>query len=494
MNMNKEVNNRSMDYYVGLINELRKLPGETEWLEFKHNKADPEEIGEYCSALVNSALLIGKSSAYLIWGIDDKTHDVIGTTFNPNETKIGNEALHNWLARLLSPKINFHFLSININDKPVVILEIEAESSHPVQFKNQKFIRIKSYKKKLNDHPEKEKALWRALDRKPFEDGIAEEQISGETILRLIDYPAYFDLLELPIPDGRAAILNALKTENLIRPCEAGDWNLTTLGAVLFAKNLSDFPRLKRKALRIIHYKGNNRIETQREHIEYKGYAVGFEGLIDYIMALIPTNEVIGSALRKTVPMYPELAVRELVANALTHQDFQITGAGPMVEIFDNRIEITNPGLPLVSTERFLDTPPKSRNEALASLMRRFGICEERGSGIDKVVSQIEQYQLPAPIFEAVEEHTRVVLFAHRDLKEMDKQDRVWACYLHACLRYVERDYMTNSTLRDRFGIDSKNSAMVSRIIRDTLNAGKIRCYDDSVGSKAKKYLPWWAI
>lgn len=491
---NKEIYGRPIDYYIGLVNELRKLPSETEWLEFKHNKADPEEIGEYCSALVNSALLSGKTTAYLIWGIDDETHDIIGTNFKSDQTKVGNEALDNWLIRLLSPKIDFHFISIIIQNKPLVILELSTETNHPVQFKNQKYIRIGSYKKKLCDFPAKEKSLWRALDRKSFVDGAAAEQVPDEQVLRLLDYPTYFDLLELPVPDGRTAILHALKEDNLIKPCEAGDWDITALGAVLLAKNLADFPMLKRKALRIVHYKGNNRIETQREHIDSKAYAVGFEGLIAYIMALIPTNEVISSALRKTVPMYPELAVRELVANGLTHQDFMIAGAGPMVEIFDNRIEITNPGLPLVSTDRFLDTPPRSRNEALASLMRRFGICEERGSGIDKVVYQTELYQLPAPIFEAVEEHTRVVLFAHRDLKNMDKQDRVWACYLHACLRYVQRDYMTNSTLRERFAIDPKNSAMVSRIIRDALDAGKIRCYDDSVGSKAKKYLPWWAV
>ena len=125
--------------------------------------------------------------------------------------------------------------------------------------------------------------------------------------------------------------------------------------------------------------------------------------------------------------------------------------------------------------------------------MRRFRICEERGSGIDKVVSQAELYQLPAPIFETVEENTRIVLFAHREFKEMDKADRIWACYLHACLRYVQRDFMTNTTLRERFGIDAKNSALASRIIKDTLEAGRIRCHDDSVGNKARKYLPWWA-
>lgn len=125
--------------------------------------------------------------------------------------------------------------------------------------------------------------------------------------------------------------------------------------------------------------------------------------------------------------------------------------------------------------------------------MRRIGVCEERGSGVDKVVFQTELYQLPAPIFETTEEHTRAILFAHRDLKNMDKEERIHATYLHACLRYVQRDFMTNATLRGRFGIDSKNSAMASRIIKDTLLANRIRIYDDTVGSKAKKYLPWWA-
>ena len=121
-----------------------------------------------------------------------------------------------------------------------------------------------------------------------------------------------------------------------------------------------------------------------KEQVGAKGYASGFEGLIDFINGLLPSNEVVEQALRRTVPMFPELAVRELVANALIHQDFFVAGAAPMVEIFDDRLEITNPGVPLVDTQRFVDSPPKSRNEALASLMRRIGICEERGSGWTK--------------------------------------------------------------------------------------------------------------
>ena len=164
-----------------------------------------------------------------------------------------------------------------------------------------------------------------------------------------------------------------------------------------------------------------------------------------------------------------------------------------MIEIFADRMEITNPGLPLVKTERFLDTPPRSRNEALASFMRRVGICEERGSGVDKVVFQTEFYQLPAPIFETVEGSTRAVLFAHKRLREMDRADRTRACYLHACLRYVERDPMTNSSLRERFGIAEKNSAMASRIIREAMEDQLVKPYDPDQGKKYAKYLPYWA-
>jgi ATP-dependent DNA helicase RecG len=215
--------------------------------------------------------------------------------------------------------------------------------------------------------------------------------------------------------------------------------------------------------------------------------------LLGYINGLLPANEVIEQALRKSVPMFPELAVRELVANALIHQDFSVTGAGPMVEIFDDRIEITNPGEPLVDTQRFVDTPPRSRNEALASLMRRFRVCEERGSGIDKVVFQVELFQLPAPLFERPEGFTRTVLFAPKPLSAMDKADRVRACYLHACLCYVTRKRMTNSSVRQRFGIDPGNKAMASRLIREALEAGAIRLESESIADKLRAYVPYWA-
>ncbi|MCC2626080.1 MAG: transcriptional regulator [Burkholderiales bacterium] len=211
------------------------------------------------------------------------------------------------------------------------------------------------------------------------------------------------------------------------------------------------------------------------------------------INSLLPSNEVIGSVLRKTVTMYPEIAVRELVANAIIHQDLSITGTSPMIEIFSNRLEITNPGVPLVDVIRFLDIPPRSRNESIAALMRRMGFSEERGSGIDKVVLQTELFQLPAPEFVIIGDHTRATLFSHKNFNEMNTEERIKACYMHCCLKYVSSMPMNNASLRARFNLGEENSASTSRVISQTIKSGLIRVYDANANRKSLRYIPFWA-
>lgn len=485
----------TLSQLLALLKELCSLPKETEWVEFKRN-ADIEVIGEYISALSNSAALIGKQSAYMVFGIDNDTHEVVGTKFKPSSQKHKQQEVENWLLQKLQPKIHFRFYEFMAGkeeDLPAVILEIQPASHNPVQFNGVEYIRSGSYKKRLKGLPEKERALWRAFDKTPFEHQIAAGNVSSDEVLKLLDYSAYFDLTNLPLPDNRTGILASLKDDKMIRSELGGYWSITNLGGVLFAKNLQDFAHLGRKAVRLIQYKGNSRVETIREFEETKGYAIGYEGLIDRIKTLLPSNEEIGKAFRQEAPMYPELAIRELVANAIIHQDFSLTGTGPTIELFETRMEITNPGLPLVATMRFLDSPPQSRNETLASFMRRIRVCEERGSGIDKVVFQTELYQLPAPIFETTDHHTRSTLFSYKSFADMDKEERIRACYLHCCLRHVNREHMNNSSLRERFGIEQRNQAQVSRVIKDTITAELIRPYDPEAGTRAMRYIPAWA-
>lgn len=476
-----------------LLYGLCQLDGEKEWVEFKENNESPEMIGETVSALSNSARLRREPYAYMVWGIRDGSHEIVGTAFTPATTKKGNEEIEHWLVRMLTPRLDLQFYETEQDGKRVVILAIPAALHTPVQFSGAEYIRVGSLKKPLKGYPEKERELWQILNVSRFEQGVARAGVDADEVLRLLDYPKYFELVNQQLPSNKEGILSRLATDGLITTGLQG-WSVTNLGAILFAKNLNDFGPLGRKGLRVIQYDGRNRIRTLREAPGNKGYAVGFEGAIGYINALLPESEQIGPALRRGVRMYPELAIRELVANALIHQDFTLTGTGPMVEVFDDRIEVTNPGRPLVDTLRMMDEPPRSRNESLAALMRRMNICEERGSGIDKVVSEVEDYQLPAPSFVLKDQAMVVALYAHRVLREMSKDDRIRACYQHACLRYVSNEVMTNPSLRSRFEISEGNSAQASRIIAETVEAGLVKqANPDNKSRKLMQYHPFWA-
>ena len=481
------------DQFRRLVNELRSLPAETPWVEFKKNNARPQMIGETVSALSNAAALNGKDTAWLVWGIDDLLHAVTGTSFVPSAARKGSQDLESWLVQMLSPRHHIRFHCGTVNGKDVVVLEIPAAHSQPTAFQGKELIRVGSTNRVLRDVPEMERELWHRFGATPFEQQVALKDRSAQQVLTLLDYPSYWNLLGLPPPGGTVATLDAFKAENFIRRNDAGHWDITNLGAILFARNLADFPAVARKAVRLVFYKGNDRMATDREQEGRKGYAVGFEGLMEFLNDRLPRNEIIGTALRRDVPMYPDLALRELIANALIHQDFGISGTGPMVEVFGNRVETSNPGKPLGDIDRLLDQPPRSRNEALAAFMRRIGVCEERGSGVDKIVFESELYQLPPPRWETSGDSSRAVLFAHRKFRNMDRTERIRACYLHACLKYVMQEEMTNTSLRKRFGFDEKSSAMASRIIRDSLDEGVIKPVDPKQGKRNARYKPAWA-
>lgn len=130
------------------VNELRRLARETEWVEFKHNKADPQEVGEYMSALSNGAALHGRSTGYIVWGFHDVSHAVVGTTFRPRKAKKGNEELEGWLSRLLQPRIDFTIHEFEYDGLPVVMFAVQAAQSHPTRFGGDEFIRVGSSKRK----------------------------------------------------------------------------------------------------------------------------------------------------------------------------------------------------------------------------------------------------------------------------------------------------------------------------------------------------------
>lgn len=483
--------NESRD--IDLIDELCAQPSETQWLEFKSNNINPEVIGKRCSALSNAARIEGRDFAYMLWGIEDGSHIIIGTSFDPNAEKVNNQVLQLWLANCLQPSIAFSFRVINHPRGRVVVLEIPAATGTPVSFNNIAYIRIGSTTPKLTDYPERYQQLIERMQPYRWEQGIARQYASGDDVLSLLDYSQYFRLTKQTLPDNRAGIFDRLEADRLIVRDVGERWNITNLGAILFATRLGDFEAsLARKEVRLVAYGGNNRAATvTHRHDGQKGYAAGFEELVGYLNDLLPKNEHIGAVLREAHPLFPALAIRELVANALIHQDMTVTGAGPQIELFSDRIEITNPGSSLVKPDRMIDLPPRSRNETLASLMRRMGMCEEQGSGLDKVIALVEVFQLPPPLFRAENNSMQVVLYGPRSFAEMTPDERVRACYFHAVLKFLSGDKMKNASLCTRLGIDPKNASQATGVINKALSEKLIRVAD--FDHPRAGYVPHWA-
>jgi predicted HTH transcriptional regulator len=471
-----------------LLKDLCALPAETEAVEFKVNNSDKDELGKRISAISNTANLLDKKAGYIVFGVTDDPHDIVGTKFLPSQEKIGAEPFEFWLSKQLSPRVDFRIYEFAHEAKKMVIVEVPPALNQPTKFTNVAYVRIGSTTPKLSDYPEKETKIWNNINRKNFERGIAKENCTLSEVLNLLDYAKYFSLTKQEVPSETKYFAERMAQHGLVRKILDDRYDITNLGAILFAKNLSEFPSVKRKSVRVVRYKGNSKAEREKEQEGSFGYAVSFENLLNYVNDKLPSNEHISKALREERKMYPEVAIREFVANALIHQDLSISGAGPTIEIFDNRIEITNTGEPLIDTDRFIDHPPRSRNEDLASFMRLIGVCEEGGTGVDRALAQIALYQLPAPSFAKYENFTKVTLYAHKSLKDMTVDDKVRACYQHCVLRYIENARMTNATLRERLGIDESNYPAASAIIKATIEHGYVK-----ESEKPKEYIPKWA-
>jgi len=305
-----------------------------------------------------------------------------------------------------------------------------------------------------------------------------------------------FTMLERPVAASPEDMLVWMAAERFIVRDPAGGGYITNLGAIAVARRLADFPDLSRKAVRVVVYDGLNKATTKLEQEGTKGYAISFQGLLQFVMSLLPQSEIIEEALRKKRTVYPEIALREIIANALIHQDFSVTGAGPLIEIFDDRIEVSNPGglLPSKQLDRLIGTQPESRNEQLARAFRRYKICEERGSGLLKAGLAIELYGLPPIEFVAEPNHFKVTLHTPRTFAKMSVHERLEACYQHAVLKHYSGSAMTNTSLRERLKMPEKQRSMVSVLIQEAIDKRLVKpANPDNKSKKFAEYVPFWA-
>ena len=474
---------------VCLEESLFPVPHESNEIDWKVRLSDNKErLIEHLIAFANNP-----NGGFLVYGVGDGDGHL--ESVNQEDVATISNTLANLGRDAVEPPLVIDHAVVEFRNVSILIVSIPEQRNKPVHRRGKSveeaWVRSGGTTRKasrqdvgglmLNSTAPRWEEL-RASSLIPLDDAI--ESLDIETIAKL---------LERPLPLEIDALADWLVAEGILTPDGRG-YYVTNFGAVAAARRLEQFPTLERKRIRVIRYRGTNKVETIDELLGQRGYASGFEGLIGYLKRTLPHSEVIQQSLRKEVSMYPEIALRELMANALIHQDFTINGAGPMVEIFDDRIEFTNPGslLPSKRPDRLIGTTPESRNELLASAFRRYRICEERGTGFQKVVQSVELFGLPPILFTSLENAFRVTLYAPRKFVDMSQGERIEACYQHAVLMYLSSQTLTNSTLRERFKLHEKQRNQITNLIGEAVAAGRIKRKDSGSGNKFAEYLPYW--
>lgn len=479
----KNKTDKLLDY---LLNQ-----GESEFIEFKSNNYNALNMGQLISALANGAVLKKKDEAYLVMGVSNNL-EVVGTTFDPESHKEKSQPIQNYFATNLSYAGILKYWITERDNKKVVIIVIPRAKIYPVKFKGVEYIRVGSSKKTLSEHPELARKLWEEILRTSFEEGHATDLLEKDDVFELLDFTPYFTLRDVPVPDNVDTILKYMIESGVVIK-KLGRYIITNLGALLFAKEMHRFESLINKGVRLIKYKGANKLAVERSIEGDKGYAVGVNNLLEYTMLLLPSEEYIDGSTRKTRVVFPREAIRELIANMVMHQDLSSNGYPPRIEIYDDRIEFTNAGSPVIGIDRFLDSN-MSRNPKLARLMHFMKLAEERGMGIDRVESECERNYLPSPVIKHNDGITSITVFDHKTLRQFNSNDRVNLVYMHCCFQYVNHSPMTNESLRSRFAEGVLSSTVASRWINEALEFGIIRPFDPNSKSKRHaSYVPKWA-
>ena len=456
-----------------LRDSLYPIPSELNELDWKSGLSDKSErIAQHISAFANM-----KGGGILVYGVNND-----GTCFSITKDEIDKivQTLGNIAHNNLVYSIPIEHSILDYEGYSLLFVYIPEQSDKPVHLRGKdiytSYCRSAGQTVKMSRN--QVKALIATSQGITFEEQVAKGELTKEEVLDLLDYKALYRILDKNLPKSEDSIIDRLTDYKLCK--QTGDyWTISNLGAVLFSKNLQNFPNLVGHEVIVRKYVGaNNRQLEFEQHVTF-GYAVGFEWLVDFIMRNTSTEHI--DVKRKEIPTYPRVAIREFVANALVHQDFGITGMPVTIEIFSNRLSVTNAGAPLNDINRLIDLPPQSRNEQLAQMMFTLGVCERRGSGIDRAIAAVEEMFLPP------------VKFPQKSLKDMTKQEKISACYQHACLVYENGDRINNKSVRERFELSKNDSSVASRIISDTLESGLIKPADiETASKKYMTYIPYY--
>ena len=354
-----------------LINELISFKYEKEWFEFKENMKSDSEIGEYISALSNGAAYLGKEKGYLVWGIKDSTHEIVGTNFDPDCNTNHNEPLKHYLERLLSPNVKIDFEETYINNTRLVVLIISAAKNIPTAWDGVRYIRVGSSKEKLSKFPEREVHLFHVL-----RDGIP-TIVNTKSAYQDLTFTKLFGYY------GSKGIILKEKTfkKNLNLLTESNEYNI-------LAQLLSDNSHIP---LRVSIFDGETKASNLFSVREFGFNCLLYtlDELLRYgdVLNIIQADERNRVVERKEIPLFDSKPFTEAIINAVLHNKW-IDGNEPMISVFSNRIEILSRGVlpPSQTLEGFYLGESIPVNEKLSEIFLQLHISEKSGRGIPTII------------------------------------------------------------------------------------------------------------
>lgn len=386
---------------TALLDALRMEPDETEWLEFKVNRYDPQTLGEYLSALSNSACLHWKPKGYLAFGIEDKTHIVKGTSFDPAKAKgRGNQDLQMWLATGLDPNVGFNVRRFPYHGEPVVLFEVNAAIDRPVSFYGTAWIRIGSSKTKLINHPAKERGIWSRRNRIDWSAQICERATIEDLDTEAISKARQEYKTKFPQKSGEADKWDDIQFLNKSRLTIHG--KITNAAIVLLGKPES--PTLLSPAVARISWvlKDEQNREKDYEHFD-PPFLLNVDRAFSKVRNLKYRHMPSGTLFPMEITQYDHWVIREALHNCIAHQDYDLHGRINLVET-PSMLILTNMGSFLpgsVETVIRQDAPPEMyRNPFLAAAMVNLNMIDTQGGGIKKMFqTQMNRY-FPLPDYD----------------------------------------------------------------------------------------------
>lgn len=387
---------------VALVDRLRREPSETEWLEFKKHRYEAQALGEYLSALANAACLAGKPRGYLLFGVDDDSHEVVGTDFDPYAAKgKGNQELLLWLSVGLQPNVGFETHIVDHPRGRVVLFDISPAWSRPIKFYGKAYIRVGSSKTELAKHPEKERAIWACRT-----DWSA--QVCERATLTDLDPDAVRkarDQFKIKHPK-QATDVDAWDDATFLNKAKLTIQGTVTHAVILLLGRPESAALLSPAVARISWILK----DVQNRELDYEHYGPPFILQVDRVLQRIRNLTLralpSGTLFPQEITQYDPWVIREALHNCIAHQDYGLRGRINVVES-PNAILLTNVGSFLPgSVEKVIrqDAPLEIyRNPFLAEAMVNLNMIDTQGGGIKRMFqAQIKRF-FPLPDYDLSE-------------------------------------------------------------------------------------------